>query len=1217
MSNARLFGRLQTPPPSAATEDVEEGPAATGEKDVSTAKTLKDGEREAEAEGTQDKEETSIPPGLQSPFELQTRSTRTGDNVGMRSVVPRAASYDSEALWASLESPAGRPSALAQFDEHESAPCEDGELDEAEDHGPPPNQEASRRWNEGEAHDLGKFAGEPRHPFLRRNDEPTARKRSWTGSTQSEEERRSARRPRMASQDGSLTLTLPPTRELIGNPWRETGSAQCLSYEVPSPVAISTPRQSRTAQNTLPFYQNELANVSGHPPTIRGSSIDTQSDPGSGYEGPNRKVDSRAGSGTGEATMQVDGEEEFEESSLLRHPRDDHRCTDRERDVDRRETGPWNLRNALTEDEEQQASFRGAERSQEDFWRGGYRPRNWGDEDERRRARLARRGMIQGDCERPTGGADRRSPFSALPNTKAYEFRHGELGHRGRTDIVWERVPMDDSEERHDTRHEGRATISRTDYSLAGDRWNRMAPSGAFGEDEGMRQEEEEERDTSRATHAGRGGADDQEEDEDRRGAIEREDRAGWWRPAGLSRLPTALRGADDADDLPVVAKNPHSEKWTIHQNDPEQWLTGLSKEWMAKVWLDEKPVVLFSVFNYKFTWNQDVNRHIETGVTALTTHLTGEADFHVVPPDPEWRAQLAVRDLPFLWAIRGLSEPAAWEMIRSRVISTDSVSIITHQRTIVNPRLLCGLAGFLRPNVEATKAAVREVLESAYMRTRLRGLVESSEQLAHLPVERRVERVIASLDVRFMATKEDGDVANIFIVPPTDDMDEWRVWADEMREYRYNYFVNGTGIARKPFCGAAERKRFFGQLKEYYESNPTCPKPHLMAGDFNNIEDTLDRLPTSRGNDQSVIALDELKISLGMMMADGWRLTNPNAREYTFHRGEGEEASFSRLDRMYVTPDTFKRAREWRICEAGVKTDHSLILVQLTPENATTVGEGRPIFPIRLMKDKKLTKGIKERGAEAIRELDALEVANERTEKLNPQKILYRFKKEAMKLARMREREIVPRLLAEIRDLERALRRIQGGMQTSEREKAKDAEALTKQIRQLKQRRYKQQQENSRAAYRIHGDRPTKYWSKLHKECVPRDIISAFEKEGQLGPAGEKTYESVSERMAEMARTHHMNVQRDDETVKPADERDRDIETALESLDARTTGAQTEGLRKEITYEECLLSLRFAKNGSSPGLDGIPFEFWKTLHARYVEDARFAIDMALTWSAC
>ncbi len=405
---------------------------------------------------------------------------------------------------------------------------------------------------------------------------------------------------------------------------------------------------------------------------------------------------------------------------------------------------------------------------------------------------------------------------------------------------------------------------------------------------------------------------------------------------------------------------------------------------------------------------------------------------------------------------------------------------------------------------------------------------------------------------------------------------------------------------------GVDERRRFYKEVRKFYEENPDIPRPHLMAGDFNNVEDKVDRLPVNEEPDPSIIDLDDLKVTLGLMLADGWRATYPNTREYTFHRGSGPNAVFSRLDRIYVTPSVFDGAREWRVCEAGVRTDHSLVMVQLVSDKAPIVGAGRPLFPLQLLRDKKLAKAIKARGLAATRELIALEETGGRSADANPQIILYKLKTDAMRLAREREREVVPRLLAEIREGEISLRRLKADRNLPEQEKLAEAEVLTKQVRQLKQRRYRQQQQNSRATHRLYGDRPTKYWSKLHRECAPRDVINAFEKEGQLGAAGEKLYESDSSRMADMARTHHMNVQRDDPRTKTAEEREHDIVVSLDSLHEKVTEEQAAALGGRLTYDDCATSLRLAKNGTAPGLDGLPFEFWKVLHARYTEDSRF-----------
>ncbi len=187
------------------------------------------------------------------------------------------------------------------------------------------------------------------------------------------------------------------------------------------------------------------------------------------------------------------------------------------------------------------------------------------------------------------------------------------------------------------------------------------------------------------------------------------------------------------------------------------------------------------------------------------------------------------------------------------------------------------------------------------------------------------------------------------------------------------------------------------------------------MAGDFNNVEDIIDRLPVQDGPDTSIIALDRLKLSLGLMIADGWHTTNPTARDYTFHRGSGQNTVFSRLNRIYVSTDLFNNARDWRICEPGVKTDHSMVSVQLTLDTAPIVRPGRPIFPLGLLKDNKLAKSIKQRGMEALHELTCLETSRVRTEGANPQTVLHKFKVDTMLMARDRERAVVPKLLHEI----------------------------------------------------------------------------------------------------------------------------------------------------------------------------------------------------------
>ena len=61
--------------------------------------------------------------------------------------------------------------------------------------------------------------------------------------------------------------------------------------------------------------------------------------------------------------------------------------------------------------------------------------------------------------------------------------------------------------------------------------------------------------------------------------------------------------------------------------------------------------------------------------------------------------------------------------------------------------------------------------------------------------------------------------------------------------------------------------------------------------------------------------------------------------------------------------------------------------------------------------------------------------------------------------------------------------------------------------------------------------------------------------------------------------------------TMRPPKQCKADIVEALGSLDVKVTEEQTQELVAQVSYDECKLALRFSKNGTAPGLDGIQYE--------------------------
>ncbi|TBU42486.1 Endonuclease/exonuclease/phosphatase [Dichomitus squalens] len=370
---------------------------------------------------------------------------------------------------------------------------------------------------------------------------------------------------------------------------------------------------------------------------------------------------------------------------------------------------------------------------------------------------------------------------------------------------------------------------------------------------------------------------------------------------------------------------------------------------------------------------------------------------------------------------------------------------------------------------------------------------------------------------------------------------------------------------------GIQARSAFFREVADEYARSPRLQKPQLMAGDFNNIEDAIDRLPMSDPPDNSVLALDELKA------------THPDRRAYTFHRQTRNRASLSRLDRIY-----------WDIQQPTLKTDHTLVSVRLTSENAPKVGMGRPVFPLRLLP-----------GLKAMKQLDNLESGSPRLITDNPQLIMASLKKEWLRLGREREKQIIPSIMSEIQNLEKAAASLSQKMHIPEDVRAGKVAACMAQAEHLKIKMVRQNQERARATHRMQGERPTKYWSKLHKKQEPRELVQAYEIEGQRSPSGEQCYQKDSQQMAEMAREYHDNIQQDGLDYNQTTGRDEEIDQVLRHIRPALDEEQGITLAEPVAPGEILVALKSTKNDSAAGADGIQYEVWKTLHERYIEDTK------------
>jgi hypothetical protein len=185
-----------------------------------------------------------------------------------------------------------------------------------------------------------------------------------------------------------------------------------------------------------------------------------------------------------------------------------------------------------------------------------------------------------------------------------------------------------------------------------------------------------------------------------------------------------------------------------------------------------------------------------------------------------------------------------------------------------------------------------------------------------------------------------------------------------------------------------------------------------------------------------------------------------------------------------------------------------------------------------------------------------------------------------------------------DIEELEAKLDDILNNQDLNQEERTLSAAVLTEKLVRLEQQRHKTARMTAQIRNRLEGEVIGRYWSRLNKPTKPRDIIHRLQKESEDLEA-EPIYETDSRKMATMARNYHNKIQFDRRDT-PNEAREAVIETVLNRTARKTTPEQNEELKRQLTRTDIKNSLKLSANNKAPGLDGITYEVWKILDARY-----------------
>ena len=388
-----------------------------------------------------------------------------------------------------------------------------------------------------------------------------------------------------------------------------------------------------------------------------------------------------------------------------------------------------------------------------------------------------------------------------------------------------------------------------------------------------------------------------------------------------------------------------------------------------------------------------------------------------------------------------------------------------------------------------------------------------------------------------------------------------------------------------------AENEAFWKDLERRFAQR-RLRKPDVVAGDFNIVEEEIDRLPIKASHEGPLTALKSLLKSLDLH--DGWRLTNPTERAYSFLQRGGTHRS--RLDRIYATDDIIRRSLRWDILTTGVPTDHCLVTANLTAANAPEIGRGRWTMPLHLLLDHTFLTDAARIGERELRRAREHAKEAKRTEANNPQTALKSFKNAVKELAQRKMKQRIPKLRMEIARLTILRDEIQGkhGFE-KDVEAQNDAVILQERIVKLESRRHCQTQLATATHYDLNAEKVSKYWSAVNREKKPRDLFFALRKADGSG------YETRSDQMAALARDYHDNIQRQDVRLGETEcERKETVDAALDNVDTSLDREEKQTLSGNTTRCEIEDALESSGTGKATGLDGIPYEFWQKMNKKW-----------------
>ena len=374
-----------------------------------------------------------------------------------------------------------------------------------------------------------------------------------------------------------------------------------------------------------------------------------------------------------------------------------------------------------------------------------------------------------------------------------------------------------------------------------------------------------------------------------------------------------------------------------------------------------------------------------------------------------------------------------------------------------------------------------------------------------------------------------------------------------------------------------------------------------IVLGDWNFVEDQVDWSP--QHPDDRVVTREMARLKASFELIDGWRKAHPTSRSFTWEGTTSNERRkiFLRIDRIYVTTNTWQKTNEYSIINCDV-SDHDGVSVTVTSQSAPEAGIGEQKVNLKILNHRVFKE-------ETLRILNKLENKLNKYEKMaakknkpgkenalknlrakyNPQLFWQEYKSgiiRASEMATQSRRKVINEFR---RTAERDIRAAENKLKCCDPEEEEECRKTLSEKKKVlsaheeEMRNYRMNLKD--AKWSKVNEKSSKLWFSLNKTRLTGPIIASL-----IDPTTNEETDNPSS-MLRIARTHHSELQ----SEPPMTEiQKRATEDILAGVTKALDNEEKKNISKEITYTEIRNALRKAPNDKAPGPDGIPNEFWK-----------------------